>query len=187
VSTDLVNHAVAALARLPEQFKDKPNIAAFLNAINMQCDELEVAFRQLLLERGVDNAVGDQLDVIGRIVGQERAGLLDDDYRRYIRARISANRSRGTTEDMLTVARLVVYDDDATYEIVPQSIATAVRVGGVAISSALGDILFDFLSASKAAGVRLIVEVSPAAPGGMFVWDTPGQGWDNGVFADALS
>src|SRR5687768_16247400 len=93
------------------------NIEKLLAVSVAPAQDLENCLQQLRLYRFVDTAEGDQLDIIGRIVGLDREGLDDDDYRRYIRARIAANNSNGTIEDLLTVAFLVVYDADAHYEV----------------------------------------------------------------------
>lgn len=162
VTTELedgkVDHVAAALSRLPEQFKRKPKIEALLTALVTPCISLEDALWQLLTERAVDTAIGVQLDQLGSIVGQERGGLDDDDYRRYIRARIMANRSRGTVEDLLRVARLVVDDEDVIFELESQHGAVIVRLRAFMAPDALAEIVLSFLEDAKAGGIRVILE-----------------------------
>src|SRR5687768_3990656 len=96
---------------------------------------LESALQQLLTERSIDTAIGAQLDVIGRVVGQKRNGMSDDDYRRYCRARIATNRANGTVENLITITDLIIYDDDAVYEVESQGIATVVvRVQNLSVT-----------------------------------------------------
>lgn len=162
------------------------NIEKLLTILVDPAQDIEDALQQLNLERFVDTADGEQLDIIGRIVGQEREGLSDADYRRYIRARIAANNSEGTIQDLLTVAFLVVYDVAAYFQAESQQIATVVlRVRDLAISQALADILIKFLGDTVSAGVRVILEYSDQTPSTWFQWDTVGRGWDTGKFLDA--
>lgn len=169
---------------------DTPNnITKLLRALTAPVQALEDMLQQLMSERSIDTAVGKQLDVIGRLAGQPRLGLDDETYRRYIRARIAAHNSDGTTEDLITVATLIVYDDDATYEVDNHGNGSViVRVRNIAISQALADILISFLKAAVSGGVRVILEYSHLPPATWFKWDTPGRGWDTGSpFLDAKS
>jgi len=153
-----VDHVTNALARLVEQFK-LPTIQALAAVLVAPVQSIEDALQQLYSERGVDTALGDQLDALGGIVGQDRGGLSDDDYRRYIRARIATNKSRGRVEDLITVARLVVYEDDAGFQVDQQGIAAVVlRVRDVVVSDDVAEILIAFLRQTVAAGVRVILE-----------------------------
>jgi hypothetical protein len=182
-----IDHVAEALARLPMQFRGKPRIEAFVRATTSSLQALEDASVQLLTAWVLDTAIGAQLDQLGVIVGQPRDGLSDADYRRILRARIAANRSDGIVEDLIQVARMVVYDDAAQIEVERQDHATIlVRINGIALSAQTQATLFALLTLARAAGVRLVLESSLAAPGGTFTWDgTAGQAWDNGAFADA--
>src|SRR5690606_25505389 len=111
----MTNHVAKALTRVLAQFKDKPNYRAVLTALVEPAQSVEDALQQLLLDRAVNTAIGVQLDALGKIVKQPRAGLGDEDYRRYVRARIATNRSKGTIADLLTIASLIVFDDAARY------------------------------------------------------------------------
>ena len=102
-----LDHSGKMLARLAEEFR-KPRISAILTGEAAQYQAIEDAFWQLLVERGVDTAVGNALDVLGRIVGEPRQGALDADYRLRVRARIRVNRSDGTIEDIIEVVRLLI-------------------------------------------------------------------------------
>jgi hypothetical protein len=51
--------------------------------------------------------IGDQLDKWGGLVGESRGGLEDDDYRRFIRARVLVNRSKGSTDELVKIMQLV--------------------------------------------------------------------------------
>lgn len=163
------------------------NIEKLLAALIEPVQSVEDALWQLLTARTIDTAIGEQLNVIGRVVGQPRNGLVDDDYRRYIRARIATSRSDGTANDVITVARLVLNETNARFELHNQGVAAYVlRVRLVAVDDEIADIMIAFLRQATAAGVRVILESSSAAPNTTFKWDTPGRGWDSGApFVDA--
>lgn len=180
MATEIISdHVEQALNRTVQQFRDKEKIEDLLSAIAGPSQALEDALWQLFTERDVDTAVGVQLQAIGSLVGQPYEGQDDDDYRRLVRARISVNKSMGAVRDIVIVARLVVDDEDA--DLVVQRSGTAavvVEVDGVAVSDDLATNLNSFLQATKAAGVRLIVEYSTVAPAAMFFWDS--TDWDDG-------
>lgn len=83
---------------LIQQFKDKPNFVAILTALSKQCEDVEDAIFEFFDQFNVDNAEGDQLDIIGNIVGIDRNGLSDTDYRSLIRTKIIINNGSGEFE-----------------------------------------------------------------------------------------
>jgi hypothetical protein len=154
-----------ALSRLPEQFKGRPNIEALIRAVVASFDEFDVEARRLLVERTLDTAVGAQLDVIGRIVGQPRNGLSDDDFRRFCRARVRANRSKGTVSDILRVTRLVVNDPDARFTLQLTGIAAYIlRIEDIVVPDDLAAIVFSFLKAVTSGGVRPMLGYTTGDP-----------------------
>ncbi len=161
MSERITDHVARALARLKQQFKDKPRLEAFLSLLVGPAQPLEDALWQLLVERQIDTAIGVQLDKLGKIVGERRLGRDDETYRRLIRARISTNNSDGLVEDLIQVAGAVLNDPTATPEVVTEGIAAAVlRVQGVVIDNDTANVLIDLLSEAIVAGVRMILEYS---------------------------
>lgn len=108
MTTRITDHADRALRRLLTQYREQPNFAAFVRAALEQVQSLEDVFFELIDERQLPVAVGAQLDVYGRIVGESRNGLSDDRYRTRILARLIVNRSRGRVSDLLAVARTLI-------------------------------------------------------------------------------
>jgi hypothetical protein len=154
----ITDHVDQALDRLQEQFKDKPNIIGLITALLTNVQEVENEIFALYSERGLDTAEGAQLDQIGVIVGQPRAGLADGDYRRRLRARIAVNNSGGTVGEMIVVTRLIIND-------ITLSVLIDNDGGGVfeilildeAITSSLGETVLAFAQDAASAGVRMIV------------------------------
>lgn len=177
-----VDHVQQMLDRLPEHLKELPGWEGFLTDVGAEIQALEDALQQLLLERSIDTAVGAQLAAIGRKVGEPPSGLSDDVYRRRIRARIAANRSRGRVEDLIRITRLVVYDDTATVLVQRQAVAHAiVRLGGAAVADEVADVLIAYLRGAArgagGAGVRVLLESSVHAPDDTFAFDDPDIGF----------
>ncbi len=166
MSEQITNHVERALARLPEQHKNKPKLIALLTALAGPAQGIEDALWQLLVERFVDTAIGDQLDTIGGIVGQPRNGMLDAEYRRFIRARVSVRRSNGVTEDILRVVNLILFNDGATLTIerYPEEAAYVLRVEGVAVAVSTATHAAAFMRDATSAGVRSMLEYSESAP-----------------------
>ena len=94
-------------ARLYTQFRDAVTWGQFADMLAAQFQDLEDAGQSLLTLLDIDNSVGTQLDGIGKIVGQARAGALDSAYRLYLKARVASNKSSGTAEDLYLVMRLL--------------------------------------------------------------------------------
>lgn len=162
------------------------NNEKFIATLATPFQSLESALQQLLTERSIDTAVGAQLDVIGRIVGQARNGLDDDTFRRYCRARVSTNKSTGVVEDLITVTDLIVYDDAATIIAKGEGTATVrVNAYGIILDVDLANIVFDFAQDTVSAGVRVVVQWSESLPGDTFTFDI-GPGWDDGALAGML-
>lgn len=106
------DHEGDALARLTSQFQEKVNITALIHGLVGAIQTVEGQLNSLYSERWVDTAVGDQLDIIGFIVGELRAGRNDVDYRNAIIARIAINTSFGTPENMIAIFSLLTGSDN---------------------------------------------------------------------------
>lgn len=87
------------------------NSEKWLATYIQQIQELEQFFFQLINDRTLDTAVGAQLNGIGSIVGENRNGRGDTDYRRAVRAKILINKSSGTLEQLVAIVRTLIPDD----------------------------------------------------------------------------
>ncbi len=105
-------HTADALLRLIDQYKDKPRMAAFVSAFTDRVQDIEDALYLTFFESAIADAVGAQLDVLGDVVGQKRQGMVDDEYRSFIYARIKVNRSDGKLEQLLEILSLILNGQD---------------------------------------------------------------------------
>jgi hypothetical protein len=172
VISKIEDHVERGLARLPSQFRDKPKLKAFLTVLMTPAQPLEDALWQLLTERDIDTAIGDQLDQIGVIVNQPRLGNDDDTYRRFLYVRIAINRSSGTPEELIRIAKLALADFDPRIEFVHQHNRTMVfRIRDAAITSGAAEVTIKFLNQGRRGGVRTILEWGESEPEDVFKFD----------------
>lgn len=188
-----IDHVQAALDRLPQQYRElcngktgETNTQKLIRVLMSPAADLENALLAVLAGRNVDTAVGFMLDLLGKLVGRPRNGVTDDElYRRYVKAQISANKSDGLIEDILTIARLVVSNDDASIVLYNDGAAAyTVAVEGVATTVEVATVLAALVIRATAAGVRAIIQWSSSPPEETFRYDV-GPGYDVGHYADA--
>ena len=183
--TENINHVEEAIGYLLEQFKDQPNIAAFLTAFVEQLQIIEATAWDLYLGRSLDTAIGSQLDVLGRIVGRARTGEDDDTYRLYLRAQILINRSSGTAPEIIAIVELITNqllgnNGIHTQDWPPAKFGVYVPY----LNGADPAVLLALIKLAKAAGVGTFLEYGTAVPPGEFnlIFDgTVDEGFDSGL------
>lgn len=137
---------------------------------------LENSAIQLLTLRDIDTGSGFVLDVIGRVVNQARAGLADDVYKRYLRARIATNRSTGKREELLHICRLILGDPAAQIFAQKQFNTTVfLKINNVAVLPSTETALAHFMEQAASNGVRLIVQSCPTVPTSSFKFSGGGR------------
>jgi len=166
--SEIVEHVNQVESKLVTQFKDSKNLINYIKTLLLESDTLEQAFADIVDKRWIDTATGDNLDVIGAIVGQTRSfidaeifeyfafqgvpgassfgtvkddsvggkflsvhssttgmrQLTDDEYRKFIRARIIKNRSTSTPTQIIDMLKfifdiplVILIDGHGLYEI----------------------------------------------------------------------
>lgn len=154
MSTPISNHAELAVANLAIQFRTLSNLPAFARAAGNRAQGVEDVLVDLIDKRTLANAQGDNLDIIGEIIGQVR-GVSDTDtiYRRKLAAAALRNRSKGTGDELIEIARLVVDGTAAhVWDTGPAAFVLAVQVPA-ALSADEEQALIDFVLASKSNAV----------------------------------
>jgi hypothetical protein len=145
---DLANHIKAGIERLITQFRKQPKLVAILTSWLESVQDLEGVFWDIHQIRDIDQATGVNLDTLGKIVGQLRGTLTDAQYRTWLKARILANRSRCTPDEILEI--LLTIEPNAELGIIESYPAGYVITAfGVTDDDPLGEIM----SAVKPAGV----------------------------------
>jgi hypothetical protein len=158
-----------AKSRMLSQYRKLDQFVADLGVLVSEAQILEDALWAFFEQMDLDAAVGSWLDVIGRLLGETRpAGLADDNFRDFIRARIIANHSSGTPEELIAICAQVLNRPFGTIgiswdvvidEFPPASLNLFLfepALGGVS-DPFLPEVL-KLLGIAKAAGVKLLVE-----------------------------
>lgn len=102
---------------LIEYFKDS-NIKGILEADDQQFNEIEGTLFDMLSKLWIDDATGEQLDVIGIHIGLDRNGREDDIYRTLIKTKIEVNVGSGQPEKVIEVIRILF--ETTTIEYTPE-------------------------------------------------------------------
>jgi len=86
------------------------NIGKIIKLLSDELDAIQQSLDTIELWRGIDNAEGTTLDLIGENIGQQRLGLSDAAFRLRIKTKIKANTSRGDIETLNEVLRTFLGD-----------------------------------------------------------------------------
>ncbi len=145
-------HAAEAISHLIQFFRDGPRNQALLECVMAQVQELEDASWAIYGAFDVDTAEGDQLDLLGKLVGEGRQDRDDDEYRTAVRVRILVNGSNGRMSELLAIAEGISPTAVITArEFYPAALAIEFDTfGGSNLQAA-----YRLLRAAKPAGVRL--------------------------------
>jgi hypothetical protein len=166
------DHAGEAEARLLAQFDDAVKLHALVRVLVGPVQELEQAAFGVRDAFNVETVTGDQLEVLGEIVGEPRQGRLDAHYRAYVQARILANSADGAPGTLYKIARTllgagvlslrIVQAPPAHYdfEVAASALALpwdgAVTVAPEVVAFALADALF--MATSAGVGLTLLYQ-----------------------------
>lgn len=154
------------------------NTQKAIRALLTPAPTIEAALRQALTRLDVNTATGVHLENVGKKVGRPRSGITDDEeYRRYVRAQISANKSDGIVNDVIKVARAVVPEAETILVQNVGAAASILRVEGVALPETAERPLVELVLAATSAGVRRLVGYSLDPPEEVLRWGTPGRTW----------
>lgn len=164
------DHVGSAKARLIEQDKNRQFVNNVVEALVSEAQPAEDALWQLYSERGIDTAVGQQLDDIGKLVVQTRDGLTDDEYRSVLKAVFAANNSEGIVEDILRVLVGIV-GEDKLIEIMEYPPASfEAKISGGSVSETIAARAAKFLRRATSAGVGSYFVYSSAEDADTFVF-----------------
>lgn len=88
---------------LLHQFAHSKRLKGLIRALVTPFEKAYTELEKLHHGHYIDNAQDETLDVIGAIVGQQRFGMSDDDYRPWLKVAICLNNSAGTAEQIFTI------------------------------------------------------------------------------------
>ncbi len=164
--TRTTDHADQGVALLLEQYQNKPRIEGWLRSYLDEVQELEDVAWDVLILRLIDNASDEQLNVIGRLVGELRKDHDDATYRIFIAVRIRVNRSKGHASDVLEVLAMLDTTARRFDEVRPANIHFEFAEPMVLDPQDVHDTLSD----TKAGGVGLVMVVPTTDSDNQFLW-----------------
>lgn len=172
------NHKERAIGALIGQFNTKARFTKLVEILTRPFQELEDTFWDLYTKRRLDTATGVQLDLIGKVLLEQRRGLGDDDYRAILRIKAKVLFSRGTGPNLIQICQLFLQNDDFTYEeFYPATVViTLLGASALAVST-----LRRFLKRAKSAGVRMDLVDGSGGLGVRFHYGSEGTGVGYGV------
>ena len=107
-TTETDEHVSSFEGRLTNPYQDKDTFTSLAQIVGKYANELEGVFQDIRVAKTIAGAVGVQLDVIGKTLGQPRGNAPDDaTYRLYLFARVLTNESSGTVDELSAIAKLI--------------------------------------------------------------------------------
>lgn len=187
----ITDHVERVLAGLGWKITSDPQLARLATIVGEEIQELEDWIWDLITGIRLDNAVGVHLDRWGRLVGELRGEFTDnDEFRRVIRARAIANRSKyGPTETIIAITRLLTEADAGTIRVIQQGRAHFRLIYEVAtpLPQRLRDALVRILFRAVSVGVSFTV-VEANSGDDIFTYDAPpGAGYDEGHYSTKIA
>jgi len=187
----ILTHADDAHERLAQMYRDKPILEGILAAVCAEVQEIENAIWQLASERGIvllyldgdpqfSEAVGHQLDVVGKILNLTRGSMTDAEYRLALRAQIRVLKSSGTVEELIAV--FVCVEPDALITVTTRPPAYFSLHLSEPITATEAALYRSFLRRARAGGVYGSLRWQQSATAGLFQFDS-GPGFDQGKLA----
>lgn len=158
----IADHALRGLARLAQEFVGKPKLAAFLNLLNAETQDIEDVLWDLMPQNGagVENGEGAELDRIGRIIGQPRGNSAnDDEYRLRLYARMRIRVSSGTIPDIIDVFFALLGDTAHIHEREEPEAGFTLELEDFVMDPTRVEVFADFLRSARVGGTR-----------GIFAW-----------------
>lgn len=107
MTTSSIDHIALMAQRLLWQFRDSAKFQSLAQSLGAEINEIEAAL-SALEGLTVDGEAGAQLDGDGALLGVDRDGRADVDYRAAIHAQTRINRGQGRIEDILFALGLML-------------------------------------------------------------------------------
>ena len=156
------------------------NIEKLVESYIPEIQELNDAALSFLIDLFLDNADGVQLDGIGTIIGVERLGLNDEQYRARLQAQIRVNTSSGTIEDVITSMALAI-GVTSGLELIEGAPAEFAVSYPTILNNVTAIVIAEIMYQAKAGGVHAIFQYHAAEP--IFAFDGDGGAkFDGGYY-----
>jgi len=111
----IFEHVEALKGRFTSQYELADKIKGFAGVFGERMQGVERALWSLLVQRWISYGEGEQLDLMGEVVGEPRFGRVDEVYRGALFARIGVNLSGGEPEGIIAFFAQVAGADNVFY------------------------------------------------------------------------
>lgn len=129
VGFESYNNVDIAINNLPEQFRETTNVQNFIATFVSGVQNVENLLASIFLNTELGTSVGIQLDQLGALFGELRAGRNDEDYRAAIRNRISIITSNATPDTLLGIMKLITQSEKVNiHEHYPASLSISAQL-----------------------------------------------------------
>ena len=112
--TKIEDHAAIVVPLVLSQYQRASRLLGLIRSGCAQADDVEEALYEIREGLKLDSAVGAQLDLLGKLYKESRAGRSDTDYRDAIRIRASLS-VNGTPDEIINFLRFSLGATDAVY------------------------------------------------------------------------
>lgn len=154
--TYIPDHVDRSLKSAPAHLSGALRIGSLLGGVGLSAQTVEDEIFGLYTGSTLGASVGAALDQWGALVGEEREGADDADYRRFIRARILASRATGTRDDLLRVWALITGGAARIIDC-PPALFFLWTVRGSWMSDSIARRCARFVGDLKPAGVQMVL------------------------------
>jgi len=115
MAVERIDHKAEARELMLSQFSDYKDLNALMDSWVTPIQSLEDALIDYMANNGISNAAGGILDILGEILGVERDGRFDAEYRTAILSGALLESADGTTEVFLEGFRTLCQSDFCTF------------------------------------------------------------------------
>ncbi len=177
MADQITDYADRLKSLLLYQFHDKPNVLGFVDGFAVSVQDLEDETYRFFNELSLNEAIGEQLDGIGEILGEDRQSRNDDDYRAFLSVRITINISRGEPETLISVLAAIT---ESTFVLLTEVFPARVEMffNGATVPTNL----IDNMNLVKPAGVQLVLVSNPTGIPFVTAGDVGGEGFNEEGF-----
>lgn len=113
--TKITDFDARILSLIIGQFQETNTLSGIIEAMNIQAQDYENAIFELRDEFWLTIAKGNQLDIIGSILGLERASRTDSEYRIALQAWINISLGSGEPEIIISAINLLYNPNELEY------------------------------------------------------------------------
>lgn len=111
-----MDYVSSGIDKLVSQFNGSARLKEFLSAFLREIQSIDDTLQKVKAQRWIETAYGVQLDGCGFIVGVDRYGMADEEYRQAIKSRVGATAALGTPKAVQGLLKFLSKADGIQYQ-----------------------------------------------------------------------